>query len=926
MNYTVDIIDTQDNTLVTSDERAVASSIILDWKGGDQKDELFIVGSSLSFTMVGMSLDDGQYLDLFTGDETRYKVRLYDENNVTVWSGFLLPDAYSEPYSNVPILVDFEATDGLGRLKGKYLPEDFYKEEKSVIEILAACLKLTGLDLSFRFAPAIENSQQKDYNKIYLDTSYYKEKDKNQDAYKILDDLLQSMLCTLYQADNYYNIEGLNVRNFRVYKAKIYSPSGTLTDTQEITRLEKHVLGLGKPSITMQPPYGEVIVEHDREDVSLPGTLSKENNDGWVVVTTYPEEIYALDWKGNNGFYALADSPDYKVYVGRHVAPDSNFISLRNRPYLRKGEKYILDLDFTLAEQKINSGLRDNLISQGYWDNPFKFRVFITYNQNGVTTTEVLYANYGVDEAGNKYRDMNFKADERTIENSLQFVAQHEGILDIEIHPVLDESNGIKGIEIAKAELQQIGFKKTDSASRLLNDDYTVKKEVKLPFADDFTGFSKGFRLQKLRDKQDNYNSILVQGLSDSLLRDGKYFVFVPLKGANLIKENIDHVYSGGIKLEVEDVIYNWRGSEQHAIQFDTNPNLGGNISVYVYDYNIVTENRNYWEEWTDVVYKVERISYIDSVANVYNRMFDKPVKRVPDFTVKNNIKFNDFIDWDFNGPTQWMLTNCRWDIDKGYTDISVVENYYAVKVGQNIPPLVEAGDDINIGEGIEEATITCEAYDPDGYIVSYLWEEVTNNGATILSSNSQTSKVTGLRGDFYTFKITVTDNEGATASDTVNVVRQQEYQFILNQITDIQDKHTYTVSFEPRMSDAYSLNIKGNFRIESVQGNTLNTAYAAFRIRKNGVEVRNVEIGTIYGDQNEEANIVVEDVFEVNYIGDMLFEIEIEAFAEITDPESTIQASANATFTVETAEFIDGLGQVTQIPQTKTKSMLVFP
>src|SRR5690606_29646934 len=97
--------------------------------------------------------------------EPRYRALVYTTTQ-TNWPGFILPDAYSEPYTDGPIPVKFRATDGLGRLKGKYLPDDFYKDEKSVVKILAKCLELTGLGLNFRFAPAIENSVQKDYDKI----------------------------------------------------------------------------------------------------------------------------------------------------------------------------------------------------------------------------------------------------------------------------------------------------------------------------------------------------------------------------------------------------------------------------------------------------------------------------------------------------------------------------------------------------------------------------------------------------------------------------------------------------------------------------------------------------------------------------------------------------------------------------------------
>jgi hypothetical protein len=43
----------------------------------------------------------------------------------SIWQGYILPDLYSEPYKQVNFFVNFTATDGLARLKGKYLTDDF---------------------------------------------------------------------------------------------------------------------------------------------------------------------------------------------------------------------------------------------------------------------------------------------------------------------------------------------------------------------------------------------------------------------------------------------------------------------------------------------------------------------------------------------------------------------------------------------------------------------------------------------------------------------------------------------------------------------------------------------------------------------------------------------------------------------------------
>src|SRR5690606_12913472 len=108
------------------------------------------------------------------------------------------------------------------------------------------------------------------------------DKDKKMDAYAILEELLKDMLCIVYQQDNYFNIEGINVRNLRVYKAKEYTINGWFLQEVEITRLRKDLNGIATPVITMQPPYGIINVTHEGELLSFPETLTKEVNDGWV--------------------------------------------------------------------------------------------------------------------------------------------------------------------------------------------------------------------------------------------------------------------------------------------------------------------------------------------------------------------------------------------------------------------------------------------------------------------------------------------------------------------------------------------------------------------------------------------------------------------------------------------------------------------
>lgn len=63
------------------------------------------------------------------------------------------------------------------------------------------------------------------------------------------------------------------------------------------------------------------------------------------------------------------------------------------------------------------------------------------------------------------------------------------------------------------------------------------------------------------------------------------------------------------------------------------------------------------------------------------------------------------------------------------------------------------------------------ESYDLDGAIVSYLWEKISGGAATIVSPSSETTDVNNLEEGTYVFRLTVTDNNGATGHSEVTVI-----------------------------------------------------------------------------------------------------------------------------------------------------------
>lgn len=89
-----------------------------------------------------------------------------------------------------------------------------------------------------------------------------------------------------------------------------------------------------------------------------------------------------------------------------------------------------------------------------------------------------------------------------------------------------------------------------------------------------------------------------------------------------------------------------------------------------------------------------------------------------------------------------------------------------------NVAPTANAGSDITVTLPVNTATLTGSGTDSDGTISAYAWSKVSGPaGGTIASPKSAATNITGLLAGTYVFRLTVTDDRGATASDNVTVV-----------------------------------------------------------------------------------------------------------------------------------------------------------
>lgn len=101
-----------------------------------------------------------------------------------------------------------------------------------------------------------------------------------------------------------------------------------------------------------------------------------------------------------------------------------------------------------------------------------------------------------------------------------------------------------------------------------------------------------------------------------------------------------------------------------------------------------------------------------------------------------------------------------------GTDNVTIVVN----SATSNQLPTVNAGTDKTVNLPTNTANLTATATDADGTIASYLWEKLSGPTATMTNSGTPTLSLSNLLAGTYVFRISVTDNNSATATDQITV------------------------------------------------------------------------------------------------------------------------------------------------------------
>lgn len=811
-NLSINIYDEENLEAVTIFERAQLGSIVLTRSGNNSKTDK-IIGSDLQFNMLVNDRSDGKFFDLYASDEKRFRVRMLDEDTgAIVFEGHLLPEQHEEPWKGGPFFVNFVATCGLGTLKNVYLPPEFYYQEKSVIQLFCACLKLTLVDLPVRFSFALSNIAV-GWNSLKLSPSRWLDNDGEKlDAYSILEKLCSFGLC-VFQKKGYWVVMGWNKRNFITRDFQVYNTDGVFQSNESfIQRVESYKFRQHPMIRTIAPlkaivaTYKPVNSQIDTRAVKNPkdyvynGTPLTITSDQWV----HSNSIFRAKWNTSNGRVYI-DTWDANIDLNR-------FIVLRDEVLLQAGRKMQMNIEMSSDYDGLKTQASvDQLIADGDWDKIVSYELFYRDPATGAET--ILYSN----ETGGSPTDIRYQLPfnkDRKASLSIDFIAPITGYYNLKIfrlvgNPVLLQTDQIY---FDKIELLDIDYKEEQIAENTIPERYSQVEEIELDFHDRLGDDPGLIRLgTELEEPGDLIESISADVMATYEV-DGVPYVELNMSNILAVANNLKSVYLGSLRIDGIQVIYNFEGTSAMVFTYDQEA-LGQTIvstdtlTIQRRKKTAITGQTLPWQQWTDDVYKVTYTGFVDTLLAMYRSLFTKPHIKL-EGQAFGYPDIDDVITFRYREDKLFYPLFVSWNLTQGFSQLILSENFYGESLSVSLPPTVNAGPDITLPVGQTTAALNASASDPDGTIESVLWEVISGSGVIFSDPTILNPTLSGLTGDSYEIRVTVTDNVGLTASDTIRISRSRDFviveEVLINESTDTEfettEKRSYRLTINPEL------------------------------------------------------------------------------------------------------------------------------
>jgi hypothetical protein len=346
---------------------------------------------------------DLQYIGLFSQDDRKYQVKYYNPVGTLVWTGYLVPSLFSEPYTtSSPYITQFDATDNLVQLDEiSFLDEsgNKFKGKISLIVLISLILKRLSLDLNINVGMNITEDTQNDnvpLEETYVEASSYYEDDGTPWACsRVIKSILEPFGAKIVQENGFWNIIRIEEQtasySTRLYdSAGVFISSSTYDPIVEIIDPSLRLSSAFRDSnhvLEVVPAYGTVTINRTlfpKNNLLFNGEFDPDNYDpitnsiyGWTVVAPY-YSVRKVIGSSNDRF-----TLDQSIQLGNRIRPTittytTSFNRQLNERRLQRINEYALEIRGLVDNQTFSATAQTfavELTSSDFFIFSFDYRI-----------------------------------------------------------------------------------------------------------------------------------------------------------------------------------------------------------------------------------------------------------------------------------------------------------------------------------------------------------------------------------------------------------------------------------------------------------------------------------------------------------------------------------------------------------------------
>ena len=347
-----------ENNYTGSSEVVTLAGINKNFNGSDE--DLFVskIGSEISVGL--LSETDFKYIDLYTGNARKYKLQV-EIDSVLDWTGWIIPENFTEPYDGTPYITTVSARCGLGELSSHNFD---LMGVKTHYEILVDIISKIGTPSIYLGVNIFEENQVTTDSPLiqtYVDCERY----SGLNCEDVLDDLLNLYGARIYQSEGAWWF--VNVVEFEstinMIKYNFFLPKDEITKDTEllIGRPKDNKFANTDQTLNILPAWKErtVIRDLDFKD----SALNNYDFDNWEKSgNDYSPSDWRLSEKGIVTRYSAEDKISLRYTVYNSTPTDYGVSQLIDNI---EGGKHGIKLNISFKAIKITP--EDLLVSTEFW-------------------------------------------------------------------------------------------------------------------------------------------------------------------------------------------------------------------------------------------------------------------------------------------------------------------------------------------------------------------------------------------------------------------------------------------------------------------------------------------------------------------------------------------------------------------------------